>query len=150
VASGPATRRITRASGRLLVIDESLDKRLAQQLEARGRRALSADWLGLSGLKDEPLLQALANLQEARDLVLVTADDAMPAEHAGLIQSLSITIATIDGQRPAEWPREEWKKEIVHRWAHAMQLQERATARRYSALRHGHWTPRRSRRPSAP
>jgi predicted nuclease of predicted toxin-antitoxin system len=146
VARGPETRRVARASGRLLVIDESLDKRLADQLEQRGRSARSADWLGLVGLKDEPLLRALAALPEAADLILVTGDDDMPGEHGSLVKALRITVATIDGRRAVEWPREEWKKEIVHRWAHAMQLQRPATSERYSLTRHGRWTRRRGHR----
>jgi hypothetical protein len=146
VARGSETRRIARVSGRLLVIDESLDKRLADQLEQRGRSARSADWLGLIGLKDEPLLRTLAALPDAADLILVTGDDDLPGEHSPLVSALGITVATIDGRRAAEWPREEWKKEIVHRWAHAMQLQRPATSERYSLLRHGAWTRRRGRR----
>ena len=97
---------------RLLIIDEGLDGRLASQLEQRGRRAMSNERLGLAGLKDEPLLRAIAALSEV-DPVLVTNDDGMPGEHEGLIAKLGLTIATVDGRRKPGWAAEEWKKEIV-------------------------------------
>jgi hypothetical protein len=129
---------------RLLVIDESLDKRLAQQLEGRVRRAKSADWLGMCGMKDEVLLRALAKLPEVEP-VLVTGDDDMPGEHRDIVAQLKVTIATVDGRPGPGWGREEWKKEIVHRWAHSMQLQTAGTIRRYSVAQHHPWRRRRGR-----
>lgn len=128
--------------GRLLIIDEGLDARLASQLEQRGRLARSAAFLGLTGLKDEPLLQAVARLEEP-DPVLVTNDDDMPGEHERLIAKLGLTIATVDGRRKPDWPTEAWKKETVHRWAHVMQGQQAGTQRRYSPSVHTTWTARR-------
>jgi hypothetical protein len=128
--------------GRLLIIDEGLDARLASQLEQRGRLAKSAALLGLTGLKDEPLLQAVARLVEP-DPVLVTNDDDMPGEHERLIARLGLTIATVDGRRKPGWPAETWKKETIHRWAHVVQNQHAGTQRRYSPSRHATWTVRR-------
>lgn len=128
---------------RLLVIDESLDKRLAHQLEQRGRRAMSAERLGLLNMLDPAVLRALDGLNDT--WVLVTGDDDMPGEHAGLIASLGCTIATIDGRRLAEWGREQWKKEIVHRWAHVIQAQDDGTIVRYGLARPRPWTRRRGR-----
>jgi hypothetical protein len=130
--------------GRLLALDEGLDGRLAVQLEQRGRLAKSAAFLGVTGLKDEPLLQAIAR-SEYSDPVLVTADDDMPLEHGKLITKLGLTIATIDGRRKPGWPPEAWKKETVHRWAHVMQEQQSGTCRRYSPSGHATWTERRRR-----
>jgi hypothetical protein len=81
-------------------------KRLADQLEQRGRSARSADWLGLIRLRGEPLLRALAALPDAADLILVTGGDDLPGEHGPRVNALRITVATIDGRRAAEWPRE--------------------------------------------
>lgn len=134
---------MTAAPGRLLVIDESLDKRLAHQLEQRGRRAQSVEWLGLLANLDAALLRALHERED--DWMLVTGDDDMPREHGPLITSLGTTVATVDGRRSLEWGREEWKKEIVHRWAHVMQKQQPGTIRRYGINRHAVWTPRRGR-----
>jgi hypothetical protein len=130
------------ALGRLLAVDEGLDTRLASQLEQRGRLAKSAAFLGLTGLKDEALLQAIARLEDP-DPVLVTNDDDMPGEHGKLIAKLGLTIATIDGRRKPGWPPEAWKKETLHRWAHVMQAQQSGTQRRYSPSGHATWTPRR-------
>ena len=59
----------------------------------------------------------------------------MPGEHRATIAALSCTIATIDGRRYAEWGREQWKKEIVHRWAHTIQAQTEGTIVRYGLTR---------------
>lgn len=132
------------ALGRLLALDEGLDARLAVELEQRGRLAKSAVFLGITGLKDEPLLQSIASSHDP-DPVLVTTDDDMPLEHGKLIAKLGLTIATIDGRRKPGWPSEVWKKETVHRWAHAMQEQQSGTCRRYSPSGHATWTERRRR-----
>ncbi len=130
---------------RLLVIDASLDTRLAQQLEQRGRAARSAEWLGLADELDQPLLRALASKPE--DLVLVTGDDDMPGEHGDLIAKLGITIATVDGRVDRSWGRAEWKRETIHRWAHVIHLQQEGTLERYSPSAHRPWTSRRRPRP---
>lgn len=105
---------------------------------------MSAERLGLKGLKDEPLLLAVSKLPEV-DPVLVTGDDAMPAEHGKLLGKLGLTVATVDGRRKPGWPPEEWKKETVHRWAHIIQLQEPGICRRYSVAGHDPWRERRRR-----
>lgn len=132
---------------RLVVVDENLDSRLGSQLEQRGRRAMSLDRLGLAGTKDEPLLRAIAELDEA-DPILLTGDDDMPQEHGALIRALGLTIATVDGQVGAGWGREEWKKETVHRWAHVINAQDPRRIERYSPHHHAEWRPRIRRRRS--
>jgi hypothetical protein len=134
---------VTLPPDRLLVIDESLDKRRAHQLEQRGRRAMSAERLGLLRMLDPEVLRALRALDDT--WVLVTADDDMPGEHGPLIASLGSTIATVDGRRYAGWGREQWKKEIVHRWAHTIQEQGDGTIVRYGLTRPRPWTRRRGR-----
>jgi hypothetical protein len=135
---------VTSPSQRLLVIDESLDRRLAHQLEQRGRKAASAERLELLGLLDPEVLRTLSKRDD--DWMLVTGDDDMPGEHGPLIAGLGVTIATVDGRRLHDWGREEWKKEIVHRWAHSMQAQPPGTVRRYGLVRHGVWRRRRGRK----
>jgi hypothetical protein len=103
---------------------------------------MSADRLGLRGLNDELLLQAIARLDED-DPILVTNDDDMPGEHGRLLDKLGLTVATIDGRRKPGWPPEEWKKETVHRWAHPIQVQPPGTCRRYSVAAHDLWRRRR-------
>lgn len=132
---------------RVLVVDESLDKRLATELEGRGFAAASAASLNLLRKNDEFVLNRLAKLQKA--WVLVTADDAMPEEHNALIRQIHATIATIDG----EWERvcterglrrtqEEFKRDSVHRWAHIMAEQEAGSVMRYTPFNRHEWRPR--------
>lgn len=127
---------------RLLVIDADLPNRLAIALGARGRRALSAKSLGLADAKDYELLRHLARRLGSEDWVLVTGDDAMPAEHAQVIYETDATIATIHPKRPAGLSEHHWRVDVVHRWAHAMQGQQPRLVRRYSLSRPAVWTPR--------
>jgi hypothetical protein len=130
-----------------LVLDENLNPRLATELSRRGRDATRVQELGLRGSADPQLLDKLDGQLDT--WVLVTADDALPKSHAEAVQRVRATIATINPEREAGWPLETWRREIVHRWAHAMQEQAAGTIRRYTLRRHGIWRPRR-RRPVAP
>ena len=132
---------------RTLLVDESLNKHLATELTARGLPAKDAAVLDIKGQIDEVVLKRLAKLPYP--WVLVTWDDEMPQEHETLIRQIQATIATIDGQ----WERickekglartqEEFKRDTVHRWAHAMADQEPGSIRRYSPLSHREWLPR--------
>lgn len=134
---------------RLLFIDESLSKRLAALLKHRGRAAVSASELGFLSLKDEELLRRLYD--DGEDIVFVTADDSLPAEHAKVIGEVGGTIATVAPFEKGKWPihpcnltdEESWKREIVSRWAHAMQDQPRRTHKRYFLNGARRWRPRR-------
>lgn len=134
---------------RLLFIDESLSKRLAVLLKHRGRAAASASELGLLTLKDEPLLREL--YKDGEDVVFVTADDSLPAEHATVLGEVGATVATVAPFEKGKWPmhpcnlndEESWKREIVSRWAHAMQDQPRRTHKRYFLNGGRRWRPRR-------
>jgi predicted nuclease of predicted toxin-antitoxin system len=127
---------------RLLFIDECLSKAIARELRGRGRNAKSASQLGLLSVKDPKLLPRLVQMFKDEDWVLVTGDDNMPLEHAAAIQEGKITVATLDGRIPAGFRAEDWKREIVHRWAHVMCEQADTTVRRYSVSWHRRWTPR--------
>jgi hypothetical protein len=119
--------------GRPLIIDESLNKRIAHVLRLRGREARGVPELGYKGLTDPELLYKIA--KDHPGAVLVTSDDHMPEEHGQLLLELVITLATIDGRRPAEYKhqQEAWEWEIVHRWAHKMADQEPGTWLRYGS-----------------
>jgi hypothetical protein len=132
---------------RVLLIDESLSKHLATELTARGLPAKDAGALNIKGQNDQVVLGRLAALTYS--WVLVTGDDEMPHEHETLIRQIQATIATVDGQ----WERiclekglartqEEFKRDTVHRWAHAMAEQETGSIRRYSPVSHREWIPR--------
>lgn len=134
---------------RLLYIDESLSKRLAALLKHRGRAAEAASEAELLEYKDEPLLREV--YKDRRDIVFVTADDDLPGEHPGVLREVGATVATIAPFEKGKWlshPRglsdeETWKREIVSRWAHSMQDQERRTFRRYFLNGGRRWVPRR-------
>lgn len=134
--------------GRLFVIDESLDMRLASQIEKRGRNARSIDWLGLGSTIDPPLLRKLHETHP--ECVLITGDDSMPGEHGELLKRLGLTVATVDGQRDPGWGQSDWKNETVHRWVHVMANQKPGTHRRYNPHRHNPWTFRRGRKRRPP
>lgn len=128
------------SAARILVVDASLNApRIASELRKRGRVARSAQELKLARFKDPPLLEALCSHFD--DPVLVTADDKMPLVHGDLIRQLGATIATlepwerhpnlVESQTAETNDQEAYEREIVHRWAHSMQGQERGAVRRY-------------------
>ena len=130
----------------LLVIDASLDNRLATELKYRAREAVPLSQLNLHRLEDPDLLAELFVRIPDRSWVLVTADDTMPEEWADVIEWLRPTIATIDPRRKTQQTDDEWGRDVVHRWAHVMQSQAAHSIRRYRASGHGLWKPRRRRR----
>lgn len=69
------------------------------------------------------MLRKLANDLSKRDWVLVTADDAMPAEHADVIAEIEGTIATIHGDwkkvceaHDLTMTQEQFRRDSIHRW----------------------------------
>lgn len=130
---------------RLLYLDEDLPKRLATELNCRGRNALSVYADEKKGTLDGDLLSLLYE-RFGQDVVLVTANESMPIEHEAVLTATGIALAVVDGDH-GDIPQEAWKRETVHRWAHLMESQEPGLWRRYSPHRRGPWT-RRRRRPS--
>lgn len=127
-----------------IVVDEDLNKRLATELNARGRAAIAVSELELHRQLDEPLLESLVReLGEPTDWILVTGDDAMPDEHADALERLQVTVGTIDPRQPSAMTQDAWRRDIIHRWAHAIQRQTPGTVRRYAGSRHASWKPRR-------
>jgi PHD/YefM family antitoxin component YafN of YafNO toxin-antitoxin module len=133
---------VSAPGGRLLVVDASLNKRLATELNRRGRLAISASELELRHAEDPELLAALQ--RDHPDCVLITADDDMPFRHRQVIEELRPTIATVEPVRGG-FHEDARRCEIVHRWAHAMELQQSETIRRYTPSGHRLWTARRRR-----
>ena len=134
------------SQGGLLIVDASLSTRIGTELRHRGRDVYSLASLRLKYLTDEPMLEALAVRFEGAPYVLVTADDAMPATHRQALTATGTTLATLDSR----WQRsgltqEQYKFEVVHRWAHVMAAQQPRTIRRYSVGGHRLWTPPRGR-----
>jgi hypothetical protein len=126
-----------------LVLDADIDKRMATELRKRGRNVISVYTLGLSKEKDPELLPKLAVMFPGDDWVLFTADDRMPFEHADAVAKSGHAIATIDPRRTDGYTRTlEWRREIVHRWVHMAQGQQRGLIRRYSLNSHRAWRAR--------
>lgn len=146
VAGRPARRSglTPRRIDPVLVIDESLPKRVAAELKARGRDAVTVAHLRLRGSKDPDLLDALhERYPQPGRFVLVTADDNLPLDHAAGIARVGITVATIDPHRPDGITPDAWRREVVHRWAHAMVDQTAGSIVRYSVARARAWSRRR-------
>ena len=99
--------------------------------------------LGLKGSLDDVLIERLAS--RFPDCVLVTADDAMPQEHANALLLHGLTVATVDPERPPAWGASQWGPEVVQRWAHQIEKQPKGSVRRYG-LKTRVWTYRHGRR----
>ncbi len=129
---------------RRLIIDASLSPRISTELKRRGRDAKSVAEVANRALKDPALLSFLASALADQEWTLITADDAMPGEHADIIAEHRITVATVDGHwKHTGYDREAFKWEVVQRHAHKMAEQELGTCRRYGLNGHRVWTPRR-------
>ena len=128
----------------VLVIDDCLNTRLATQLTQRGRPARSIASLGLRGLEDPQVFEALAGLDEP--YVVVTADDAMPLDWMATIEAAGVTVAVVDSRHTADYSIAQWYWDVVHRWAHVMSDQPVGSVHRYAARGHREWRPRRTSR----
>lgn len=130
---------------RLLVVDACIGKVIARRLRDRGRNAVSAASIDLAyGVEDPDVLRGLADRYNGeQEWVLVTGDDAMPAEHADVIYETQATIATVHPERPVGVSEYEWLADVIHRHAHSMQQQAPKTVRRYALDSSRVWTPRR-------
>ena len=105
---------------RLLLLDEGLPRRLADELAARGRPARA-----LRGpVADAELIASLGDGD-----VLVTTDTALPREHRRALRGRAVAVVVAHG--------EDAKRETVHRWAHVMAGQAAGSARRYGPHRGG-------------
>jgi hypothetical protein len=136
---------------RVLVIDESLSKQLANELRRRGRNSRAIEEMGLKGSLDPDVIQRVFAFFP--DPVLVTGDDSMPSEHKASLDAAAATVATVvtyveETAFEVRWDgidhrtQDDWEREIVHRWAHAIQEQRGGTVRRYGLNRHNAWRPR--------
>ena len=127
----------------VVVIDESMPKRLRTELVNRGRQVRSYGELGLGGLKDPEVLETMA--LKSFGWVLLNSDDRMPHEHEAVLQRTGATLAIVDPRHPEESGVNEWKHDVAHRWVHAMQTQRPGTWVRYGINSHRLWTLRRHR-----
>lgn len=118
---------------------------MARYLKARGRTATGVAELGLRGSTDPALLRELSKRPGLGEWVLVTGNDGMPNEHPLTFARLRPTVATVEPEKPCDVTELAWRMDVVHRWAHAMQGQDRGSVRRYSLAGSRLWTPRRRR-----
>ena len=126
---------------RLLIIDESLSHRIATELLQRGRHAVALNRLGLRGVDDIPLLRTLASKHP--DAVLVTGDDDMPVEHRATLLQTNYTLAIVSPKKGAGYEKDQGERDIIHKWAHKMEVQQPGSIRRYSLNGSREWRPRR-------
>lgn len=109
--------------------------RIAEELAARGYRdATSPHQLGDADMKDPPLLKLIHD--ECEPAVLVTFDNKLSLQHAGLVSQYGTTLAVIDKDaQPPDLNREEYWREVIHRHAHRMAHQDARSAFIYNRRR---------------
>ncbi|HEY4279709.1 MAG TPA: hypothetical protein VGM91_15900 [Conexibacter sp.] len=119
---------------RRLILDEDITHKLARELENRGKTAGAVLHQRIDGRKDGALFKALRDLEP---YVLVTWDNKMPFVHTHELEHHGTTLAVVN--RAAfykvqhEYANEVvFIREVVHRWAHVIQIQTPNTVRSYS------------------
>lgn len=127
---------------RLVVVDENVNKRVVTEFRGRGYRSSSIAELGLKGIDDPEILESLSRTQ-APGWIFLTGDDKLPLVHAPVVARFQPTVATIDPRRPEGVSEDAHRRNIAHRWVHAIIKQEPTTIRRYSLTSSGLWKPRR-------
>ena len=125
--------------GALLFIDENINPRIATELRERGRPATSVRTEKWRGEKDGSLIEKISARYGSDNIVLVTSDNNMPSDHPKDVAR--VTVAVVDPIRPHGYTLMQWRRDVVHRWAHVMQQQDPRTVKRYG-LSQRDWTPR--------
>lgn len=123
------------------MVDEDLNRRLATELERRGRPATTIPALQLRGADDTPVLDTLT--KRTPQPVLVTGDMDMPRDHADALARSSVAVCIVaPPPKDSALTEDEWYRELVHRWIHRMVEQAPATAYVYGARGRRRWTLR--------
>jgi hypothetical protein len=115
-----------------LVLDEDVNWKIAPELTARGYDATSSEQMGLAGrrVKDPVWLYILS--RQSTPCVLVSFDNKMPTRHRADLIKRGSTVAYIDSKAPrAGLTREQYTREVIHRWAHRMANQKSGTLYKY-------------------
>jgi hypothetical protein len=123
-----------------LVLDADINWKLAHELRRRHRADATALRLeGLDHLKDGAVLKALA--ADFEPCVFVTWDNKMPKVHAAELRHHRATLAVINRVGLATWAGNEdsYIRDVVHRWAHRMELQEGPSVALYSSSAGPRW-----------
>jgi hypothetical protein len=132
---------------RELILDADLPRSLRQELCDRHYEVENLSRLDADGMQDPAMLEFLAERRPVSEFVLVTSDDRMPRVHAATVAKLGISIATIDGRHHQfEHPTQDhWRRDTVHRWAHAMAMQIDDEILRYTPFARFKWFARKKR-----
>ena len=112
------------------VLDEDVNWKIAPELTARGYEATSSEQMGLAGrrVKDPVWLYILT--RQSAPCVLVTFDNKMPTRHRLELLKRDSTLAVIDSKADRKGlSREEYTRDVIHRWAH--RIAEQAQGERY-------------------
>ena len=115
-----------------LVLDEDVNWKIAPELTARGYEASSSEQMGLAGrrVKDPVWLYILS--RQAVPCVLVSFDNKMATRHKNDLIKRQSTVAWVDSKFPrGNRTREQYTREVIHRWAHRMESQAPGTCYRY-------------------
>jgi len=106
--------------------------KLSRELARRGfQGATSVRTLNIGGKKDGALIKWLST--HAEPCTLITWDNKMPLNHRSELDHFGLTLAVVDDRvRRDGLNEEEFYRDVVHRWAHRMQLQAPGERRRYS------------------
>jgi hypothetical protein len=115
-----------------LVLDEDVNWKIAPELTARGYDATSSEQMGLAGrrVKDPVWLYILS--RQPVPCVLVTFDNKMPTRHRSDLLRRGTALAVIDSRANRQGrTREQYTREVIHRWAHRIAAQAPGTRYRY-------------------
>lgn len=132
--SGTSTTslRQSRPETRRLVIDEDISRKLSFELQRRGRgNAIAVLDARLNGRKDGALFKALIDFEPC---VLVTYDNRMPFVHSRELEHHGTTVAVVSRRafrRSWHTVEDSYIRDVVHRWAHVIEMQTAGTVRSY-------------------
>jgi hypothetical protein len=115
-----------------LVLDEDVNWKIAPELTARGYDASSSEQMGLARrrVKDPVWLYILT--RQSVPCVLVSFDNKMPTRHRADLIKRQSTVAYIDSKSPrAGLTREQYTREVIHKWAHQIAKQAPGTLYKY-------------------
>jgi hypothetical protein len=116
------------------VIDEDLSWKISPELRARGYAdTTSAHEWGIAGRKVKDPLWLYIIARSGVPSVLVTFDNKMPVVHRVAILRRHATLAVIDSKSTRRGlTREEYTREVAHRWAHRMSAQPVGSRYKYN------------------